>query len=83
MINVDFLSRWISKYNKIGRAYIPTIQSSVFCNNSFISENKTELLMDCKYDKSKNGWIPININYNKKRPDLATKTNYFTQKIQQ
>lgn len=56
------------KYIKVGRAYIPTMESSVFCNDAFAT--KTELLMECKYDKLKNGWIPISINTTKKRPDL-------------
>lgn len=65
------------KYVKIGRAYIPTIESSVFCSEAFTNSGKIELLMDCKYDKSKNGWIPISINNNKKRPDLNEKLAKF------
>jgi len=71
------------KYTKIGLAYLPTMDSSIFCRDAFTQSNNTDILMDCKYDEPKNGWIPVSINTNKKRPDTIQQLNTFIQKTQQ
>ncbi len=71
------------KYVKIGLAYLPTLESSLFCRDAFSQNNENVLLMDCKYDEIKNGWTPIKVVFNKKRPDTMQQLNIFTQKTQQ
>jgi hypothetical protein len=73
----------IFKYNKIGIACIPTIESSFYVRNAFINNNNMDLLMDCKHDETKNVWIPMKINTDKKKPDLISKLDSFIQKTQQ
>ena len=63
----------ILKYKKIGIASIPTKECSFFCKEIFNQISEDNVLMDCKYDESKNKWIPINLATNKKRADLIDK----------
>lgn len=61
----------ILRYKKIGIASIPTKECSFFCKEIFDQISDDSVLMDCKYDESKNKWIPINLATNKKRADLV------------
>jgi hypothetical protein len=67
------------KYNKIGIAYMPTIECSHLCWNAFSNSNGADLLMDCKYDEVKNMWIPVKLAQGK-RVDLITSLDRFVTK---
>ena len=63
-------NKTIIKSIKIDIAYIPDISTSKMCREAL--KNKTDILMDCKYDKDKNKWIPIKQNKSK---DFASLVN--------
>lgn len=52
------------KSKKIGIAYIPTEACSKMCKEML--EEKDKILVDCKYSKEKNKWIPIRKSVNKR-----------------
>ena len=64
-------TRTILKTKKIGIAYIPTIQCSRMCNEITLANNG-KVLMKCKYDETKEKWIPIEQDKEKKIPDYIT-----------
>lgn len=47
--------------NKIGIAYIPTMEISKMCKQWFKETKKTMLLVKCRMDMVKKKWIPLNI----------------------
>ena len=64
-------------YKKIDIAYIPTKECSYFCKNVF-DDSSDEAIVKCKYDDSKNKWIPFESSSNK-RPDTIDKLKQFVK----
>lgn len=62
--------RKILKTKKIGIACIPTIACSKLCNECTFATGKS--LMKCKYDETKEKWIPFERDVVKKCPDYVS-----------
>lgn len=58
----------IIKYQKIGIAYLPTTESTKFCEKSFENENKI-ILVECMYSQKMKKWTPYQKITNKTYPD--------------
>lgn len=54
------------RFLKIDIAYIPDIKTSTLCYQA--TQHNSTILMDCKYIKDKNKWLPISINDTEKYP---------------
>lgn len=52
-----------------GIAYIPTLDCSRMCKHITISSDR--VIVKCKFDESKEKWIPMEHEPNKKRPDYT------------
>ena len=57
------------RYKKYGIAYVPTKECSFFCKDLYEKMKTDAILINCKYIRDKDKWIPINLVENKKIPD--------------
>lgn len=56
---------------KIDIAFVPDIKTSEFCLNIFKNaQHNNDVLIDCKYNKNKNKWVPIQQNTTCEIPSL-------------
>lgn len=58
---------------KLGIALIPDIPCSTMCREVFEKKVNNRALMKCKFDNSKNKWIPLEEDKKSKLPALITK----------
>jgi hypothetical protein len=56
------------KFIKIDIAYVPDIVTSKLCKNIF--KEKSDMMVDCIFDKSKSNWKPICVNKDKEFPSI-------------
>lgn len=57
---------------KIDIAYIPTKQCSFMCRELIKMSSNEKVLMNCKYDKEKEKWVPIGKETTKKIPSFVS-----------
>lgn len=67
----------ILRNKKIGIAYIPTKECSIFCRTLFENNNENKnddyVLVKCKYLQDKEKWVPYKKTDDVKYPDLVDK----------